>query len=368
MKQVLLIGAIQGFVLSLALFRSNNLLKKHSNYLFSALILIVSSYLLIVSQNEYFVQFPKQFLTAYVLIYLYCPTYYLYVLSITDHKKVKALKNLAFFIPALLFLLLMVSYYPLSNDELLNKLRSKDIADLVALDLTSIIVNFIVLWKSWQLIKYWKNEQAFQKTGIATFYLFQVAMVASNIAWMLFLLPQWNVVNITLPFRLEFVYLGMSGLIFLFSYIIIAKNQMFFQIVGKDTDTYKNVSYDQQELANVSQEIIKVLTATKPYLEVDFSLGKLAELTGIERFKLSYTINNSMNSSFTRLINEYRIDEFLEMVNSEQYNHFNMLGVANEAGFKTKSTFYKAFKEIKGATPKEYLKLHNGVEAKMQPA
>jgi YesN/AraC family two-component response regulator len=69
---------------------------------------------------------------------------------------------------------------------------------------------------------------------------------------------------------------------------------------------------------------------------------------------VSYTLNNVMKITFTMMVGKYRIEAFINMVESGAYKSYSLEGISQEAGFNTKSTFYKAFRENKGTTPKEY--------------
>ncbi|HNP17208.1 MAG TPA: helix-turn-helix domain-containing protein [Fulvivirga sp.] len=354
MQQLLLFGSIQGFLITLALIRIKHPLNRQSNYLFASLIAVVAAFLLISSQQQYFGAYPRSFLASYVLIYLYCPLYYFYIISLTKPERIFAPKSLIVIIPALVYLLLMLRYVGMSDLEVLNQIKTAPI-DLVLADIISIAMNFYVLWSSWQILKYAKQESVVQNTGLNIFLVFHVALVVSNLAWCYFLLPKSVAGNLTMPFSLELVYFSMSGLIFVFSYVLIVKNHYFSSREYDSIRPYKNVVYPSEELSIISEKIVRTLSESKAYCDPNFSLDKLAECTEVDKFKLSYTINHTMKSSFTKLVNGYRIEEFIDLMGSENFNHYNMLGVANEAGFKTKSTFYKAFKEIKGLTPREYL-------------
>lgn len=61
-------------------------------------------------------------------------------------------------------------------------------------------------------------------------------------------------------------------------------------------------------------------------------------------------------SSFNDFINKLRIDEFKVLLMSKEYEHYDLVGLAQECGFNSKATFYRVFKNIEKITPKEYQK------------
>jgi len=57
-----------------------------------------------------------------------------------------------------------------------------------------------------------------------------------------------------------------------------------------------------------------------------------------------------------QFVNQQRIDEFKNRVNQGDMQNFSVVGLALECGFKSKSSFYRAFKKHIGTTPTAYLK------------
>jgi AraC-like DNA-binding protein len=90
----------------------------------------------------------------------------------------------------------------------------------------------------------------------------------------------------------------------------------------------------------------------------DLNLDELAHKTEINKYQISEMLNGYKNKPFYRYINEYRIDYFKNIVEKaiEKNESINFLSFAYEAGFKSKSSFNRYFKEIIGQTPSAYYK------------
>ena len=54
-------------------------------------------------------------------------------------------------------------------------------------------------------------------------------------------------------------------------------------------------------------------------------------------------------------MNSYRVEEFIALAKKDTDKNFNLLGLAFEAGFNSKSSFNQVFKKFKGKTPSEFL-------------
>jgi AraC-like DNA-binding protein len=94
----------------------------------------------------------------------------------------------------------------------------------------------------------------------------------------------------------------------------------------------------------------------KPYMDAELTLSDLARQTGINRSQLSQLINDGIGENFYNFINKYRVEQVKKFMSEPAMKHYNMLGLALEAGFKSKSTFNLIFKRFTGLTPTEYRK------------
>jgi AraC-like DNA-binding protein len=101
--------------------------------------------------------------------------------------------------------------------------------------------------------------------------------------------------------------------------------------------------------------LIDKMKDQKLYLNSELSLSLVATILGIRKEVLSKVLNQGLSKNFYRFVNEYRVEEFKRLAENEGANKFTHLGLAYEAGFNSKTTFYKAFKQITQLTPSEYL-------------
>jgi AraC-like DNA-binding protein len=84
------------------------------------------------------------------------------------------------------------------------------------------------------------------------------------------------------------------------------------------------------------------------------NLRMLAETCNMSEKEVSRLINQQEQCNFYTYINRYRVDMFKQLLNSDKAAQLSLLGLAEEAGFNSKSTFYSAFKSIEGMTPTQY--------------
>lgn len=94
----------------------------------------------------------------------------------------------------------------------------------------------------------------------------------------------------------------------------------------------------------------------KPYLDAELTLSTLAKNLNMSRSQLSQLINDGIGENFYDFVNKYRVEEVKRLMADPAVKNFSLLGIALEAGFKSKSTFNLIFKRFTGLTPTEYRK------------
>jgi AraC-like DNA-binding protein len=96
------------------------------------------------------------------------------------------------------------------------------------------------------------------------------------------------------------------------------------------------------------------LESEKLYQDTKLNLRTLSQSLNIKEKELSRLINQQSDSNFYMFINQFRVEEFKKLINSSKALKMSITGLAQEAGFNSKSTFYTAFKTLEGITPKQY--------------
>ena len=93
-----------------------------------------------------------------------------------------------------------------------------------------------------------------------------------------------------------------------------------------------------------------------PYLDEELSINTLAEDIEVSPHHLSQAINEQTGRNFFDFVNSYRIEEFIRLLRKPENDLSPILDLAFEAGFNTKSTFNKFFKQQIHLTPSQYRK------------
>lgn len=107
-------------------------------------------------------------------------------------------------------------------------------------------------------------------------------------------------------------------------------------------------------------KVIHLIEKHRLFMDSSIKLDDVAIRMNISKGYLSKIINKHSGKSFNALINDYRISLAKQLMTSEVYAHLNILGIAYEVGFNSKSTFYLAFSKRESVSPLQFMKSRVG--------
>jgi len=113
------------------------------------------------------------------------------------------------------------------------------------------------------------------------------------------------------------------------------------------------------DLDSVRQEVDRIkalLQEEKPFLNPKLTLKELASRLDMPTSHLSYVTNEVLEMNFNDLVNSYRVDHVIDLMNDPKNRKLTLLSLGFEAGFNSKASFFRVFKKQTGQTPSEYLK------------
>ncbi|WP_271781884.1 helix-turn-helix domain-containing protein [Aquimarina algiphila] len=118
-----------------------------------------------------------------------------------------------------------------------------------------------------------------------------------------------------------------------------------------------NYSTINSSVFDYSPKVIEAMEIRKMFLNPNLSLQVLAKELNTTSGVISTVINSGFKMSFNDFVNRYRVEEVKNKLQSENLNQFTLLALAQDSGFKSKTTFYRAFQKFTLQTPKSYIKM-----------
>ncbi|MFC3094494.1 AraC family transcriptional regulator [Alteromonas sediminis] len=124
---------------------------------------------------------------------------------------------------------------------------------------------------------------------------------------------------------------------------------------GAEKVKYLHSALPENTLNAIASELETKIKQQQLYLDDKLSLTKLANITEIRSHTLSQVINQSMNTNFYKLINGYRVQHAVALIDDNNID-WPLERIALESGFGNRVTFVKAFKDVMQYTPSAYKK------------
>jgi len=117
----------------------------------------------------------------------------------------------------------------------------------------------------------------------------------------------------------------------------------------------------EQDIQGKLQLLEQYMRSQQPYLQPRLSLADVSVATQVPPYLLSAILNRVLGLDFRDYVNEHRVRHLCQLLESNQFAHLTLEGISSQAGFSSKTTFYRAFQKHTGSTPAQYI-------ARRQPA
>jgi AraC-like DNA-binding protein len=101
--------------------------------------------------------------------------------------------------------------------------------------------------------------------------------------------------------------------------------------------------------------IIAYIDNQKPYLNPTFSLHSISSELNIPHLHVSSCLNKVLNVSFPEYRNQKRVEYAIQLFRENKHLHMSIEGISDQCGFKSKSSFYLAFRAVYQMTPTEWI-------------
>lgn len=111
------------------------------------------------------------------------------------------------------------------------------------------------------------------------------------------------------------------------------------------------------ESAEITLEAVRRVAGNEEFFESPkASLKSLAALLGVHPNQVSRLINQETEGNFNDFLNAYRIDQAKRRLVSRDHRHLTIEAIGRSVGFRSKSSFYEAFRKQAGCTPSQFMK------------
>ena len=128
--------------------------------------------------------------------------------------------------------------------------------------------------------------------------------------------------------------------------------------ITKKTASYQNSSLTAEDQEKYMQQILDFMELQKPYLNPEIKQSIIAKKLSMTVHLFSEILNVCFHQNFNSFINLYRVSEAKALMSNPKYKEYKILAIGYEAGFSSKTSFNRVFKNLVGCTPSEFQKQH----------
>jgi AraC-like DNA-binding protein len=359
-------------------------------YFFTISLYGLVQYIVLYSKSVFFTSLVEVHCSA--LFYLSGPMLYWYVRSVvTDNSRLRK-SDLWHLLPMTIYLIAALPYFftPYSrkleiaqaivddpgflgsyNHTILSELFSN----------TAMFVSrplFVLFYTGWSLLiffLYLKRKEVpnafrihpFMNKWLAFFLGFQTLLITSQLTMMLrTFLGDPADLFFTLNILQVFSAIGLTGLVaspFFFPEVLYGLPrypESFLVSVPPvelpESSTIKTAAFslDSAYIVYIGQKIESCMQEFRPYCHPDFSATNFSTLISIPVHHLSHYLNTFAGLSFSDFRNSYRVGYAKQMILDGKMEEMTIESIGLSSGFKSRSTFYRVFKNIEGITPGDF--------------
>ena len=319
------------------------------------------------------------------LVFILCalcvyPLYYCYIKLLTVETTL-SIKNVRMFLPAFILFGISTIDYSLMTapqrylyvSEVLFGGRNIANADLL-IRIQQLIVYLVpviyILQIFYTVTKSRKYIKTYNKT-IANFYSNSydktidwaipiinslvvasiISVVCSLLGRAFFLEETWLFYVPMICFSIIFFFAGYLGNIQIHSVANIEQETLF---VTETITEYETIAPMPQELFNsteLKEALLQLFENDHIYTNYDLKIVDIANRLNTNRTYVSSVINNDLSSTFTKFVNQYRIQKAKELFQEDTSKQYTLEFVSQQVGFGSLHTFIRVFKEVEGVTP-----------------
>lgn len=122
-----------------------------------------------------------------------------------------------------------------------------------------------------------------------------------------------------------------------------------------ETSKVKKAAYGDY-FQDITLAISSYYEKHQPYLDTDFSVHELAGKLNVPLHHIQFCMHNFMGKSFERYTNEFRVEKAKQLLSKALPEDLEtMVNIRFESGFDTHSKFERAFKDVTGYTPSQWV-------------
>ncbi len=366
---ILVTGVIISVIILFLLVRSKNKkLQKKILIIFFSLMLLLNLHAYS-SLHRLEILYKATFLVNISIIWFLGPLILVYLKSVFQEEQGLIRRNLKHFLGFFIFTLLIglpISIFQLINEPSFKYLQYID-TNQVVIVIFSNIVFIVYIYLSLRIFNSSKNVIQHSHSELSKLDLNWIRnLLYGSLAFISVDIITRLMDEFSIATAINTGYFTMFSIIILVSYLGfhgISQSKILlpkfllepeFRLNNNGRQQHSLSAYDQDAIAHLIENLAKVMSDDKPYLDPELTLGKLARSIEITDKKLSTLFNTYLETTFYDYVNSFRIIEVKKSLRHVDSTKYTILSLAMDCGFNSKASFNRIFKKETGLSPSQY--------------
>jgi len=353
-----------GFVLGLVVLFKPSFKSDTNKYLgYTVLVISVIMVKLILPQFGYFNNHKKLNIFYDIEWILLAPVFVFFFFIRTTENKITSYKELKLLYLPFIYSLLINSFHCLEKDFGLFSFKNEAILRLrfnLFMFENKLIYIYNVFLMAWL---FFILKGSTSKKTIKWLWKLYIVLSLLILFWIILDFIRGIFPNEVNTYYGEVLLIASSFSIYWISYKVIYRHKLLHEVIeineklkiqehtlhGIKIPVSSNTIFGKFENLFKEEHLYRDPTITREFIaeKLDISAGYLSQI-----------INSNIEGNFSSYINQYRVAEVKKMLCNHTFDRYSIEAIGLEAGFSSKTTFYKVFKKFTGMTPRSYKNKH----------
>lgn len=291
---------------------------------------------------------------------MFGPTVYLFTKSSLYGERFKV-QYLYHYLPAVVYNAFVVMFFIWPSDEELQARTDsgEQLRNVMLFVGVGLVYNVTYWYRSVRLFRKFKTKLESEISYVVQsrfFNNFLIAVGGCLLCWFTMYLLSLAGIQLLNKLAWQTVWMSLALIILFIAFYVLRSPELFKIAELSKVKKYSNSRLSHSDLEQLELRLKELMVEKKPYLNAKLLKAELAEMLEVSSPEVARLLNERIGMNFFEYVNYYRVKEFVELAKSEKYTHLTMFGLAQEAGFNSKTTFNKSFKSLMGKSPSEYFK------------
>lgn len=361
---IILLGVVQGFFLAFVLLSNRNGNYRANRYL-GILFCAVSTSIfnIFLLQTGLYRRFPYTLKFPANILLLFGPLFFFYVRSLVFRISRFQRRDWFHFIPALLAFARFIPFYfsDIATKTLfpsLGNIRSFKYAqyEYLAILICSQIHLWSYLFVVLRLLKQYRQAVKDYYSNIEKQNLSWIRFFISVFAAVYIIMFLLCTIFIAVDYMVSFLILGVvvSVGIFILGYQGLRQTEIITMELPLKKAKTEPAELTKKFVQSLATQLNTLMKEEKIFTDPELNLDDLAKKLAVSRNTLSQFIRDYHKTSFFDYITRLRVEEMKRLLLDAEKEYMTIVALSNEAGFNSKPTLNRIFKQYTGMSPSEF--------------